>query len=138
MTTKEDASKSIVSGIRLPTARKFFEQSFIWVLLALILLVGTLVNPVFITPRNLVNILVASAALGCLVLAQAPIIILAEIDLSTEAMMIFIAILGATMMKPVAPPGAPYPGGLGLPWWVALITMLGLSTLLGLLTNRLW
>src|SRR4051794_39380309 len=50
-----------------------------------VLAIGTVVNNHFLTAANLVNILVASAALGILVVAETLIIIAGSFDLSLES-----------------------------------------------------
>ncbi|GDY51148.1 hypothetical protein SVIO_017710 [Streptomyces violaceusniger] len=51
----------------------------------LLLVIGALGNPGFLTRDNLVNILGASSALGLLVLAEAMILISGRMDLSLES-----------------------------------------------------
>lgn len=111
--------------------RQFLDRNFIWALLVLLMAVATIVNPVFLSPRNLGNILIAIVALGCLVIGQSLVLLLGLIDLSTEANMIFAAVLGGVLM--LAPSGmAVTEGGFGLAWPIALAAMLSFATLVGL------
>ena len=117
----------------------FGRIGFIWVLLLLTIAVGAFSSPVFLTVNNLFNILIASAALGCLVLAQAPVLLLGKFDLSTEANMIFVAILGTLVMtQPVATSmgsGIFQGGGLGLAWPLGIATMVVVAAFIGLLNG---
>jgi ribose/xylose/arabinose/galactoside ABC-type transport system permease subunit len=54
--------------------------------------------PGFPKPENLLNIVVASSFMGCLVLAQSFVLISGHFDLATEANMIFSAIVGTVIM----------------------------------------
>ncbi len=119
----------------------FGRIGFIWVLLLLTIAVGAFSSPVFLTVNNLFNILIASATLGCLVLAQAPVLLLGKFDLSTEANMIFVAILGTLVMtQPVATSmgsGIFQGGGLGLAWPLGIATMVVVAAFIGLLNGLL-
>src|SRR5688500_11182931 len=53
--------------------------------LIVLLILGALVHPAFLTPGNLVNILGSSAALALLVLAESLILITGKFDLSLES-----------------------------------------------------
>jgi simple sugar transport system permease protein len=137
-------SRPVDTGSKLENQASFtdnlkgiIDRSFIWVLLIIIGIGATALNPVFASWLNVFNILLASAALGCLVLGQAFPLILGEIDLSTEASMIFVAIVGGHMMMAPAPAKALYVGGLGVPWPLALLAMLALSTLIGFINGQL-
>jgi ribose/xylose/arabinose/galactoside ABC-type transport system permease subunit len=115
----------------------FLNQNFIWALLILLMIGATLANPVFLTPGNIFNILLASASLGCLVLGQSLVLITGNFDLSTEGNMIFVGIVGGLIMCPPAAiqgatSSAVKSGGMGLPWPLALAAMLGLASLIGL------
>jgi len=61
-----------------------FERHLIWLLLALIVLIGTTV-PGFVSVRNFTNVLWAAAPLGCMVLGLFFVLLTAELDLSLES-----------------------------------------------------
>lgn len=132
-----NAGARLVRGIL-----SFFRVNFIWALLLLVMAGATIANPVFLTPANLFNILVASAFLGCLVLAESLVLLTGNFDLSIEANMIFVAIVGGLLMvEPTTIEGTGgskiVSGGLGLPWPIALAAMLALATLIGLINGIL-
>lgn len=114
-----------------------FNRNFIWVLLIILMVATTLVNRAFLTPANIINILIAAAALGCLVIGESSVLIVAQIDLSIEGNMIFSALVGAVIMMP--PSSSAYEGvvkgGLGMAWPIALVVMLAVSALIGLLNG---
>jgi len=113
--------------------RTFVDRNFIWVLLVLVVIAATAINPVFLTPANIGNIFIANVALGCLVIGQSLVLLLGLIDLSTEATMVFAAVLGGVMM--LAPSTAATMGGFGIAWPIALAAMLGAATVIGLVNG---
>jgi simple sugar transport system permease protein len=70
-------------------------------LLAL-MVVGTFVSPVFLSPNNLTTILTSSAALALIVLAESLIIITGKFDLSLESVYGFAPAIGAMVVVPAA------------------------------------
>jgi len=112
------------------------DSNFIWILLLIVMAVAALTNSLFLSPSNLSNVLLASASLGCLVIAQGIVLITGNFDLSTEANMILAAIVGTLVMtKPasvIVGSGLPAAGGLGWPWWAGIVVMLGVPVLVGL------
>ena len=110
---------------------RFLDQNFVWVLLVLLMVLGRVSHPLFLSPQNLTNILYSSAPLGCLLLAQALVLISGNFDLSTEANMIFSAVLAGYFMQ------APEAGGAGWPWPAALMAMLAAATGVGLVNGLL-
>jgi simple sugar transport system permease protein len=135
----ETALTTFINAKTLGLRRVFGRIGFIWVLLILTIVAGSFSSPVFLTVNNLFNILIASATLGCLVLAQAPVLLLGKFDLSTEANMIFVAILGTLVMtQPVATSmgsGVFQGGGLGLAWPLGIATMVLVAAFVGLLNG---
>lgn len=111
------------------------DRNFVWVLLAMIVVGGTIANPLFLRPANIFNILVAASSLGCLVLAQSVVLITGNMDLSTEANMVFTAIVAGIMLLAPATDGVLTNGGLGAPWPLVIPVMFVLSTLVGTLNG---
>lgn len=113
--------------------------SFIWVLLMLTVAGGSLSSPMFLSADNMFNVLLASASLGCLVLAQGVVLLIGNFDLSTEANMIFVAILGTLVMAQPSSTnlgsGVFVGGGLGLPWPIGIASMILVAALVGLLNG---
>ncbi|MDB5506388.1 MAG: ATPase [Devosia sp.] len=127
----------------LPAARRwqlpavFARVGFIWILLLLTLCGGSLSSPQFLSVDNLFNVLLASAVLGCLVLAQSVVLLIGKFDLSTEANMIFVAILGALLMAQPAGTAALVGGGFGLAWPLAIVAMIAMAAFIGLINGLL-
>jgi ribose/xylose/arabinose/galactoside ABC-type transport system permease subunit len=107
-------------------------RNFVWVLLVLLVVAATVANPVFLTPANMVNILVAAVSLGCLTLAQAIVLITGHMDLSTEANLIFTSIVAGIMLIPPPTGQTLAPGGLGVPWPLVIPVMFAVSASIGL------
>src|SRR6201995_3477944 len=73
--------------------------------LVLLVLVGTLVSPAFLTERNITTILTSSAALALLVLAESLIVITGKFDLSLESTFGFAPAIGAMLVLPAVSNG---------------------------------
>ncbi len=101
--------------------------------LIVLLVFGSLINPNFLTSTNLVNILLASAALAILVVAESLIIIGGSFDLSLESTMALGPALGALLVLPAADGG----WGLGWPVWLAIAAAVVVGPLVGLLNGLL-
>ena len=90
--------------------------------LVVIWTVFTVLNPVFVTPNNLVNLLFDCSTTGVIALGIVCVLLLGEIDLSVGSMSgVASAILGVLWVNQ------------GLPIVVALIAALGLGALVGLI-----
>jgi simple sugar transport system permease protein len=123
----------------LRSALAVVDAQFIWLLLAVLILLASFSSPFFLTPMNGFNILIASASLGCLVIAQSFVLILGRFDLSTEANMVFVAILGTLVMAHPAHQligaGVVVRGGLGMPWELGIAAMLLAGATIGLING---
>ncbi|WP_240662748.1 ABC transporter permease [Streptomyces sp. WAC 06738] len=84
--------------------------------LLLLLLLGALVNDSFLTERNLISILGASAALAMVVLAESLVLISGKFDLSLESVLGIAPALGALLVLPAANAGfgTEWPTAVGL------------------------
>ena len=99
---------------------------------------ATFANARFLSAPNLSNILLAATPLGCLVLAESIVLLTGNFDLSIEANMIFVAIVGGLLMvHPETVEGQLAAAEWGVPWhWtIALAVMLLLAGLIGLLNG---
>ncbi len=85
-------------------------------------------NGKFLSPQNLVNLFEQSTIYMLLAMAEIFALLLGEIDLSVGLVMGLGAVLVAEMVQP---------GGLGLPWWVAIILTLLLCAFVGLVQGSL-
>ena len=70
--------------------------------LAVLIVVGTVVSPVFLTSGNINTILTSSAALSLVVLAESLVIITGKFDLSLESVYGFAPAIGAMVVVPAA------------------------------------
>ncbi len=94
---------------------------------------GTLLNPVFLTPSNILNNIVAlSAVLGVLVIAESIVLIGGYFDLSLQSTVGFSIMLLAVL---VATPGINR--GLNLPLAVALMITISVVAVIGLINGLL-
>jgi len=115
----------------LSRSSQFLQDNFVWVLWVLLVVGATLANPVFLTGRNLINITIAGAPLALLVLAQSVVLITGNMDLSTEANMVFTAVVAGILLQPPSPPDSEAFGGLGWHWGVVIPIMLAIGMLIG-------
>ena len=115
--------------------KRLVQDHFIWGLLLLTMVGATIANASFFSMGNISSVLLAAAPLGCLVLAQSTVLLTGNFDLSIEANMIFVAIVGGLLMvAPETAEGQLAVNAWGLPWpWpVALAVMLVVAALIGL------
>ncbi|WP_159798291.1 sugar ABC transporter permease [Puerhibacterium puerhi] len=84
-------------------------------------------NDAFLTPGNLVNLLVQAAVFALLSMAEVFVLLLGEIDLSVG----FVAGIAAVVVAWLARPQ------LGWPWWAAILAALAATALIGLLHGTL-
>ncbi|MEV7343378.1 ABC transporter permease [Streptomyces sp. NPDC093544] len=84
--------------------------------LLVLLVLGAIVNDSFLTERNLISILGASAALAMVVLAEALVLITGKIDLSLESVVGIAPAVGALLVLPAAASGwgTEWPAAVGL------------------------
>ncbi|MFF0078239.1 ABC transporter permease [Streptomyces canus] len=95
--------------------------------LLVLLVIGTFVNDSFLTERNLISILGASAALAMVVLAESLILITGKIDLSLESVVGIAPAVGALLVLPSAQSG----WGTGWPTALALLAVLVVGGAIG-------
>ncbi|AZM50989.1 ATPase [Streptomyces sp. WAC 06738] len=106
---------SAPGGSRNVLLRRARELALVPALL-LLLLLGALVNDSFLTERNLISILGASAALAMVVLAESLVLISGKFDLSLESVLGIAPALGALLVLPAANAGfgTEWPTAVGL------------------------
>jgi ribose/xylose/arabinose/galactoside ABC-type transport system permease subunit len=93
------AAKEVMAGeSRLYRLRDIAARLAIWVILLLLIIVSALASPVFLRPRNIVNMLRQAAALGIASVGQTFVILTAGIDLSVASVMALMSVLAANMM----------------------------------------
>ncbi len=95
--------------------------------LLLLVIVGAIVAPAFLTTRNLINILEQVSVLGLTTIGLTFVVMIGRLDLSLEGIVGFAPMLAAVMLVPAAAGGF----GVELPGWMGLIVALGVATLIG-------
>ncbi|UFR00841.1 ABC transporter permease [Streptomyces sp. Go40/10] len=95
--------------------------------LLLLLVLGAVVNDSFLTERNIISILGASAALALVVLAESLVLITGRIDLSLESVVGIAPAVGALLVLPAAQSG----WGTEVPAPVALLAVLAAGAAVG-------
>jgi simple sugar transport system permease protein len=101
--------------------------------LVVLVIIGSLVSPVFLNPNNLNTILTSSAALALIVLAESLIIITGKFDLSLESVYGFAPAIGAMVVVPAAKFGF----GLEWPTFVGIIVVLLVGGAVGFINGFL-
>lgn len=91
-------------AIRAAVLKWFRELTLIPVIVVL-LIAGALVNPVFFTPSNLINVAEGGAALGMVVVAESLILLTGKFDISLQGTFGLAALLGAWLIAPKASEG---------------------------------
>ncbi len=104
----------------------FRELTLIPVILVL-MIAGAVVNPVFFTPSNLINVAEGGAALGMVVVAESLILLTGKFDISLQGTFGLAPLLGAWLIAPKASEG------LGTGWspWLGLLVVLGVGLAVG-------
>lgn len=101
--------------------------------IAVAVIVGAIVSPVFLSSQNVVNILQQSAELSVVVIAQALIVISGRFDLSQESVVGFAPMIAAWVVVPAASGGL----GLGLPPALGLIILFAVGAVIGAVNGLL-
>ncbi|MFF2850963.1 ABC transporter permease [Streptomyces sp. NPDC058001] len=95
--------------------------------LLLLMVLGAVVNDSFLTERNLISILGASAALAMVVLAESLVLITGKFDLSLESVVGIAPAVGALLVLPAVQAGF----GTELPVAVGLLAILAVGAAIG-------
>jgi ribose/xylose/arabinose/galactoside ABC-type transport system permease subunit len=83
---------------RARAVRAFVLDNMIWFILVGMVIFAYILNPVFLTPQNLLNLLVHFSVLGILVIALSFCLLTGNFDLSIESTVGFTAMVAAWMM----------------------------------------
>ncbi|HEV2476426.1 MAG TPA: ABC transporter permease [Candidatus Dormibacteraeota bacterium] len=119
VTTKSATTPSVARrDFRLIVLRWFRELTLVPVIVVL-MIAGAVVNPVFFTPSNLINVAEGGAALGMVVVAESLILLTGKFDISLQGTFGLAPLLGAWLVAPKASEG------LGTEWspWLALLVV---------------
>jgi simple sugar transport system permease protein len=101
--------------------------------LVVLIIVGTIISPAFLTQANMSTILTSSAALAMVVLAESLIIITGKFDLSLESTAGFAPAIGALVVLPLASNGF----GIELPTIVGMLVILAIGAMVGFINGFL-
>jgi len=119
-------------GASRAIASRFRDLALLPALIVLVI-VGAVVSPAFLTQANITTILTSSAALAMVVLAESLIIITGKFDLSLESTAGFAPAIGALVVLPIASNGF----GLELPTIVGMLLILAIGAMVGFVNGFL-
>jgi len=80
-------------------ARRFFSQSYLFLILIATCFLGTQISPFFLTGRNLQNIVVTAAVVSVLAVGQFMVIVTAGIDLSVGSIAALATVIAAVLLR---------------------------------------
>ena len=111
---------------RLTVLNWFRELTLVPVIIVL-MIAGAIVNPVFFTPSNLINVAQGGADLGMVVVAESLILLTGKFDISLQGTFGLAALLGAWLIAPKQSEG------LGTQWspYIGLLIVLGVGLAVG-------
>ena len=118
--------------LRLVVINWFRELTLVPVIVVL-MIAGAVVNPVFFTPSNLINVAEGGAALGMVVVAESLILLTGKFDISLQGTFGLAPLLAAWLIAPKASEG------LGTEWspWVGLVIVLLVGLAVGTFNGAL-
>src|ERR1700680_533562 len=102
-------------------ALNFFRELTLVPVIIVLLIAGAIVNPVFFTASNLINVAEGGSALGMVVVAETLILLTGKFDISLQGTFGLAALLGAWLIAPKASSGL---GAELNPWLVCVIVLL--------------
>src|SRR2546428_6528745 len=108
-------------------ALRWFRELTLVPVIVLLMIGGAIVNPVFFTTSNLINVAQGGADLGMVVVAESLILLTGKFDISLQGTFGLAALLGAWLVAPKLS------SGLGTEWspWVGLLVVLGVGLIVG-------
>jgi simple sugar transport system permease protein len=112
--------------MRLVVLNWFRELTLVPVIVVL-MIAGTIINPIFFTSSNLINIAQGGAALGMVVVAESLILLTGKFDISLQGTYGLAPLLGAWLIAPKASEGL----GLQLNPWLGILIVLGVGVVVG-------
>lgn len=129
-TTKDGAG--LPSTARTSSASSIFSAAVskgftMYPVILLLVVIGAVTAPAFLTKTNVINILAQVVVLGLVTTGLAFVLLIGRLDLSLEAMVGFVPMVAAWLMVPAAS------GGLGteIPGWAGLVVALATAAALG-------
>ena len=112
--------------MRLVVLNWFRELTLVPVII-LVMIGGSIVNPVFFTSSNLIDVATGGAALGMVVVAESLILLTGKFDISLQGTYGLAALLGAWLIAPRASEGL----GLELNPWLGILIVLLVGLIVG-------
>jgi simple sugar transport system permease protein len=105
----------------------WFRELTLVPVIVVLMIAGAVVNPIFFTPSNLINVAEGGAALGMVVVAESLILLTGKFDISLQGTFGLAALLGAWLIAPKAS------SGLGTEWspWLGLVIVLFVGLVVG-------
>src|ERR1700674_2900185 len=113
-------------GVRMLVLNFFRELTLVPVIIVL-MIAGAIVNPVFFTSSNLINVAEGGSALGMVVVAETLILLTGKFDISLQGTFGLAALLGAWLIAPKASSGL----GAELSPWLGLVIVLLVGLVVG-------
>ncbi|HSS94467.1 MAG TPA: ABC transporter permease [Candidatus Dormibacteraeota bacterium] len=109
------------------TILSWFRELTLVPVIVVLMIAGAIVNPVFFTTSNLINVAEGGAALGMVVVAESLILLTGKFDISLQGTFGLAPLLGAWLIAPKASEG------LGTQWnpWVGLLVVLAVGLIVG-------
>src|SRR5687767_12636913 len=110
---------------------------FIWLILAVSLVIFGLTVPGYLAGSNLINILLTASILGVMVIGQALCLMARRLDLSAEGVVSLVSVVAAWLMLPYRPMDLAQAGGIG--WevhpFITILIILAIGALAGFLNG---
>ena len=106
---------------------KWFRELTLVPVIVVLMIAGAIVNPVFFTTSNLINVAEGGAALGMVVVAESLILLTGKFDISLQGTFGLAPLLGAWLVAPKASEGL----GTELSPWLGLLVVFGVGLVVG-------
>ena len=131
----ESAADQVQPSARRPVSRRdmrlvvlnWFRELTLVPVIVVLMIAGTIINPIFFTSSNLINIAQGGAALGMVVVAESLILLTGKFDISLQGTYGLAPLLGAWLIAPKASEGL----GLQLNPWLGVLIVLGVGLVVG-------
>ena len=106
---------------------KWFRELTLVPVIVVLMIAGAIVNPVFFTTSNLINVAEGGAALGMVVVAESLILLTGKFDISLQGTFGLAPLLGAWLVAPKASEGL----GTELSPWLGLLVVFLVGLVVG-------
>jgi len=134
MNEKSNASAVYSSRARVSV---FLGKYTIFIILTILIVTFALLEPMFFTPTNMINLMTSEAARGMLALGVAFCIIARGIDLSLGAVIALSSVFAASLVQELSYPTLIIPDLVYIPAWTAVLVGLAAGTIFGLINGLL-